>query len=333
MAMYYSVDAFDEDRPHRKGRSQDVGRTALGRQKADQREALRRPVRDQPRLLPEFHLVSVPLAAGGEFQTKDGKSAFNSPATIQALKFWQDSIGMGVPAQAARRRRLETRCRISAPAIAPCRTSASGRSLSCAKACRNSSTASSSCQLRRAENTSPSAAAGPSSPMRKDEILRRPANSAPGRSARRSTGSVERIVDWCTKAKSDMPPTKVRAGGRQGGFRNGFLKVFTDEIYPGTRGEPRMPPPVYKAISDAIQAASSTDRIPQQAAAAASNRSTPSSPATRARRSSDAGSRRARNRERSAPRRPRSTQARALSNRARERIAGYLSSRRTRSAC
>ena len=30
--------------------------------------------------------------------------------------------------------------------------------------------------------------------------------------------------------------------------------MFTDEIYPGARAEPRMPPPVYKAISDAIQA-------------------------------------------------------------------------------
>ena len=33
---------------------------------------------------------------GGDFQTKDGKSAFNSPATMQALKFWQDAVNMGV---------------------------------------------------------------------------------------------------------------------------------------------------------------------------------------------------------------------------------------------
>ena len=33
---------------------------------------------------------------GGDFQTKDGKSAFNSPATVQALKFWQDAVNMGV---------------------------------------------------------------------------------------------------------------------------------------------------------------------------------------------------------------------------------------------
>ena len=34
--------------------------------------------------------------AGGDFQTKDGKSAFNSPAVVQALKFWQDAINTGV---------------------------------------------------------------------------------------------------------------------------------------------------------------------------------------------------------------------------------------------
>jgi multiple sugar transport system substrate-binding protein len=84
-------------------------------------------------------------------------------------------------------------------------------------------------------------------------------------------GSVDRIVDWCTKAKSDMPPTKSALEGGKAAFENGFLKVFTDEIYPGARAEPRMPPPVYKAISDAIQAAQLNGQSPEQAAAAASD--------------------------------------------------------------
>jgi multiple sugar transport system substrate-binding protein len=33
---------------------------------------------------------------GGNFLTQDGKSAFNSKTTIEALKFWQDSINMRV---------------------------------------------------------------------------------------------------------------------------------------------------------------------------------------------------------------------------------------------
>ena len=32
---------------------------------------------------------------GGEFQTADGKSAFDSPATVAALKLWQDAVNAG----------------------------------------------------------------------------------------------------------------------------------------------------------------------------------------------------------------------------------------------
>jgi multiple sugar transport system substrate-binding protein len=82
--------------------------------------------------------------------------------------------------------------------------------------------------------------------------------------------SVDRIVDWCTKAKSDMPPRKSALEAGRAAFDSGFLKTFTDEIYPGARAEPRMPPPVYKAISDAIQACQLNGQKPEDAAAAAS---------------------------------------------------------------
>jgi multiple sugar transport system substrate-binding protein len=82
--------------------------------------------------------------------------------------------------------------------------------------------------------------------------------------------SVDRIVDWCTKAKSDMPPRKSALEAGKAAFDSGFLKTFTDEIYPGARAEPRMPPPVYKAISDAIQACQLNGQKPEDAAAAAS---------------------------------------------------------------
>ena len=67
-----------------------------------------------------------------------------------------------------------------------------------------------------------------------------------------------------------MPPRKSALEGGKDAFQSGFLKVFTDDIYPGARGEPRMPPPVYKAISDAIQTAQLNGQSPEQAAAAAS---------------------------------------------------------------
>ena len=46
--------------------------------------------------------------------------------------------------------------------------------------------------------------------------------------------------------------------------------IFSNEIYPGARGEPRLPPEVYKIIVDAIQATQLGGVNPQDAAAAAS---------------------------------------------------------------
>jgi multiple sugar transport system substrate-binding protein len=85
-----------------------------------------------------------------------------------------------------------------------------------------------------------------------------------------SPDSIERVVDWCTKAKSDMPPRKSALEKGKEAYSKGFLKVFADDIYPGARAEPRVPPPVYKAISDAIQACQLNGQKPEEAAAAAS---------------------------------------------------------------
>jgi multiple sugar transport system substrate-binding protein len=101
--------------------------------------------------------------------------------------------------------------------------------------------------------------------------------------------SVDRIVDWCTKAKSDMPPRKSALEAGKAAFDSGFLKTFTDEIYPGARAEPRMPPPVYKAISDAIQACQLNGQKPEERPRRLRNRSTRSSRTTKAPRYSDHG--------------------------------------------
>ena len=84
-------------------------------------------------------------------------------------------------------------------------------------------------------------------------------------------GSVERVVDWCTVAKSDMPP---RNSGAERPARMSSARArsgtFSSDIHPGTRAEPRVPPEVYKIISDAIQAAQLGGADPQQAATSAS---------------------------------------------------------------
>lgn len=92
-----------------------------------------------------------------------------------------------------------------------------------------------------------------------------------------SNDSIGRVVDWCTKAKSDILPRKSaqEKANKEGAFDSGPMKVFRDEIFPGSRGEPRYPPEVYKPISDAIQACQLSDEDPtQQAKAAAKSMNT-----------------------------------------------------------
>jgi multiple sugar transport system substrate-binding protein len=79
--------------------------------------------------------------------------------------------------------------------------------------------------------------------------------------------SVQRVVDWCIKAKSDMSPRRSAsdAAVEQGGYSEGGLKIFHDDIAPSARAEPRVVPEVYKAVSDAIQATQLDGADPQQA--------------------------------------------------------------------
>ncbi|MBV8814371.1 MAG: extracellular solute-binding protein, partial [Verrucomicrobia bacterium] len=87
-----------------------------------------------------------------------------------------------------------------------------------------------------------------------------------------SDDSIQRVVDWCIKAKSDIAPRKsaLDKATAQGGYSEGPMKVFKDQIFPTGRGEPRVPPEVYKAVSDAIQAAQLSGANPEQQAAEAS---------------------------------------------------------------
>ncbi|MFD7707222.1 ABC transporter substrate-binding protein [Streptomyces sp. NPDC059785] len=66
---------------------------------------------------------------------------------------------------------------------------------------------------------------------------------------------VDRMADWCVGAKSDLAPraTALERGAARGGYDSGVMKRFKDDIFPGGRAEPRYPPVVHKAISDAVQ--------------------------------------------------------------------------------
>lgn len=70
-----------------------------------------------------------------------------------------------------------------------------------------------------------------------------------------SPASIKRVTQWCTVAKRDIAPRKsaLEAGTAAGGYDTPIMKLFKDTIYPTARAEPRYPPVIYKAISDAIQ--------------------------------------------------------------------------------
>ncbi|WP_415854410.1 ABC transporter substrate-binding protein [Sinomonas sp. G460-2] len=68
--------------------------------------------------------------------------------------------------------------------------------------------------------------------------------------------SVERGRTWNTVVKTNIPVRKsvTTAADAKGAFTDPNMKFFVDKVAPTGRGEPRYPPEVIKAISDAIQA-------------------------------------------------------------------------------
>jgi multiple sugar transport system substrate-binding protein len=271
MAMYYSVDAFNE-----------VGLTEKDVPKTwDDLLSVAKKLTNQkrygvlfetnPGYYQNFTWYPFLWEAGGDFQTKDGKSAFNTPATVAALKFWQDAINTGV----APRKPLGGGAWDSVPNIGSGYCAMQNTGIWAISQLREGvpdfkygvfklPTPPGGKYLTIGGGWAIVANAKGSNPKAAGEFAAWALGSP-------KDGSTSRIVDWCTKSKSDMPPTKSALEAGKAAFQNGFLKTFTDEIYPGARAEPRMPPAVYKAISDAIQGCQLNGQDPAQAAKAASD--------------------------------------------------------------
>jgi multiple sugar transport system substrate-binding protein len=96
MAMYYSVKAFEEAGLN----ENDVPKT--WDELLELAKKLTTPERygvlfqTAPGYYQNFTWYPFLWQGGGDFQTAEGKSAFDSPATVQALKFWQDTVNLGV---------------------------------------------------------------------------------------------------------------------------------------------------------------------------------------------------------------------------------------------
>jgi len=205
---------------------------------------------------------------GGELVGPDNKSAFNSEATIQALKFWRDAIDSGVAPREVlgggggnvdanlaagycaiqnvgiwaisglRENNPDFRYgvfKLPLPPNGTYTTDLGGWAFVANAQGKDPETAAQFCV----------SSLGATSPE-----------------------SVQRGVDWISKAKSDVGPrtSVMDKATADGAFAEGAMKVFAEQIFPGGRGEPRVPPEIYKPVVDAIQAVQLGGTDPAQAA-------------------------------------------------------------------
>ncbi|PSK91267.1 carbohydrate ABC transporter substrate-binding protein (CUT1 family) [Haloactinopolyspora alba] len=85
------------------------------------------------------------------------------------------------------------------------------------------------------------------------------------------TAGVARVAEWCVETKTDIPPrvSSLEHAEQIGGFDTEIMSTFRDDIFPTGIGEPRFPPVIYKAVSDAIQSCQLAGGQPEEQAATA----------------------------------------------------------------
>ena len=207
---------------------------------------------------------------GGEFQTEDGKSAFNSPATVQALKLWQDAIN-----PAPRR----ARC-----CSGGCDIVANLGSGYCAM--QNVGIWGISAMDNNAKDVPygifklPTPAGGKYVTVgggwafvanAKGKNPEAAAQFCAWALASMDQGSVERVVDWCTVAKSDMPPRNSALKAGADAFNKGKMGIFSNG-HPSRH--PRRAARAAGGLQDHLRrhpgGAARRQSTPQQAATAAS---------------------------------------------------------------
>jgi multiple sugar transport system substrate-binding protein len=269
MAFYYSVKAFEDaklnenDAPKTWDELLDLGK----RLTTSDRYGLL--FETTPGYYQNFTWYPFMWQGGGEFQTADGKSAFDSPAVVQALKLWQDAIKIGAAPRQVHSGGWDAPSNLGAGycamqnigiwAISQMANNAKDVpygifKLPSPKGGKYVSVGGGWAFVANAQGKDPQGAA----------------KFIAWALASMDQDSIQREVDWCTVAKSDMPTrTSALTVGKEA-FNKGRLAFFTNEVLPGVRGEPRLPPEVYKIISDAIQAAQLGGADPGATAKAAS---------------------------------------------------------------
>jgi len=269
MAMYYDKAAWDDAGLTDSDVPQSWGQLLEVAKKLTTKDRFGVLFETLPGYYQNFTWYPFMWQGGGDFVEADGKtSAFRSDGTIQALKFWQDAINQGV----APRKPLGTGAGdVGANLVAGyCAMQNVGIwALSDIKV-NSPDFQYGIFKLPLPPNGKASTDLGgwgfvANSKGQDPETAAKFCVWALGST---SEDSVQRVVDWCTVAKSDMPPRKsvLDNPDAKAAYGEGGLKVFAEQILPDGRAEPRLPPEVYKAVSDAIQATQLNGADPAQAA-------------------------------------------------------------------
>jgi multiple sugar transport system substrate-binding protein len=206
--------------------------------------------------------------AGGNV-VEDGKSVFDSPATAQALKLWQDTIKNGV---APRKPQGDGAGNASANlASGFCAMQQTGIWAVSDLALNNKKFEYGVFKLPQPDGGQYAtdlggwafvANAKGGNPKAAAEFVTWALGAT-------DKAGVERGRQWNTVVKTNVPARKsVRDAAEQAGaFDSEAMATFVSDIAPGGRPEPRVPPEVYKAVSDALQACQLNGTDPAQAAA------------------------------------------------------------------
>ncbi len=271
MAMYYGLQAWEEagltdgDIPQTWEQLLDV----VGRLKTDERFGVL--FETIPGYYQTFTWYPFMWMGGGELVTPENKSGFNSEATIQALKFWQDAVKSGV----APRKPLGTGGGDAPANLAGGFTAIQNVGIWAISALRENAP-----DFEYGVFKLPLPPNGTyTTDLGGWSFVANARGKDPETAARfcvwalgtMSPDSIQRGVDWISKAKSDVGPraSVMDKATADGAFAEGPMKVFAEQIFPGGRGEPRVPPEIYKPVVDAIQATQLGDDDPAQAAATA----------------------------------------------------------------
>lgn len=272
MGMYYSVRAFEEAGLNETDVPKDWASLLEVAEKLTTSDRFGVLFDTNPGFYQNFTWYPFFWQAGGAFQDESGASAFKGDAAEAALGFWQDAVKMGVaPRQVLGGGGWDIVPNLGSGYCAMQNCGVWGiAAMQDAKPDEEFGVF----ELPIPEGGTPTSVGGGWAfcANARSANAEAAAEFCAWALASDSSESVDRMVDWCTVAKTNVPPRASASAAGANALQAGHMATFTNDVMPTVRAEPRMPPEVYSAISDAIQASMLGGTSPSEAAATASDR-------------------------------------------------------------